>query len=53
MALPFIDFNAVGPAVGNRFPDIRLPNQHGTSIDLHVARAGRQALVAFIRSAGW
>lgn len=48
-----IDFTAVGPRVGERFPDISLPDQHGTTIDLHEHRAGRRALVVFHRSADW
>jgi peroxiredoxin len=42
-----------GPDVGQPFPDIRLPNQIGTVVDLHEARAGRAALVVFYRSARW
>lgn len=48
-----IDFTTIGPAVGVRFPEITLPNQHGELVDLHTARAGRRALVHFFRSAGW
>ena len=48
-----IDFTHIGPAVGERFPDVSLPDQHGTTIDLHQARAGRRAVVLFHRSAGW
>ena len=50
---PAMDFTNVGPAVGERFPDVRLPDQHGQSVDLHAARAGRRALVVFYRSAAW
>jgi hypothetical protein len=32
---------------------VSLPDQHGTTIDLHQARAGRRAVVLFHRSAGW
>jgi peroxiredoxin len=53
VALPSIDFARVGPVVGARFPDVRLPDQHGRTVDLHEARAGRKALVVFHRSAGW
>lgn len=52
-ASPQLDFSAIGPAVGARFPDVRLPNQQGTLVDLHAARAGRRALVVFHRSARW
>jgi peroxiredoxin len=51
--LPRIDFVRVGPAVGSRFPDVRLPDQTGTLVDLHAARRGRRALVVFHRSARW
>jgi hypothetical protein len=43
----------IGPAVGTRFPDVHLPNQSGTLIDLHADRAGRRALIVFHRSARW
>jgi peroxiredoxin len=48
-----IDFTHIGPAVGERFPDMSLPDQHGKTTDLHQTRAGRRALVLFHRSAGW
>lgn len=48
-----IDFAKIGPAVGDRFPAITLPGQHGQPVDLHQARAGRRALVVFYRSASW
>ena len=51
--LPSIDFSTVGPAIGEPFPDVRLPDQHGQIVDLHEARAGRRALVVFHRSASW
>ncbi len=50
---PSIDFTAIGPLVGERFPDLSLPDQHGRTVDLHAARAGRRALVVFYRSARW
>jgi len=43
----------IGPAVGKRFPDVRLPGPAGDLIDLHQARAGRPAVVVFYRSARW
>jgi peroxiredoxin len=52
-AMPELDFSTIGPAVGERFPDIRLPDQHGQIVDLHAARAGRRALVVVYRSAQW
>ena len=51
--LPVVDFSRIGPAVGARFPDVVLPDQHGRMIDLHAERAGRRALVVFHRSAAW
>ena len=42
-----------GPALGERLPDVALSNQHGALIDLHIDRAGRKAVVAFIRSVVW
>ena len=50
---PDTDFDRVGPAIGARFPDIQLPDQHGQVVDLQTARAGRRALVLFYRSASW
>ena len=51
--LPVLDFSRIGPAVGSRFPDIRLPDQTGRVADLHADRAGRRALVVVYRSASW
>ncbi len=48
-----LDFSAIGPAVGERFPDVTLPDQHGRAVDLHAARGSRPALVIFHRSAKW
>jgi hypothetical protein len=47
------DCDRMGPRVGERFPDIVLPDQHGRPVDLHKARAGRKGLVVFYRSASW
>jgi peroxiredoxin len=47
------DFDRMGPRVGERFPDVALPDQHGQPVDLHKTRAGRKGLVVFYRSAGW
>ena len=47
------DFDRMGPRVGERFPDVVLPDQHGQPFDLHKTRAGRKGLVVFYRSAGW
>lgn len=51
--LPFIDFERTGPRIGERFPDVILPDQHGRLVDLHRTRAGRPALIQFQRSAKW
>ena len=51
--LPDPDFSEVGPQVGERFPDISLPDQTGALVDLHERRAGRRAIVVFHRSADW
>ena len=51
--LPSLDFARIGPSVGAQFPDIRLPDQTGGIVDLHVVRANRPALVVFYRSASW
>ena len=47
------DFRTIGPSEGERLPEIRLPDQTGTVVDLHAARAGRRAVVVFHRSAEW
>lgn len=43
----------IGPALGERFPDVVLSDQYGTPTDLHAARDGRPALIVFFRSARW
>ena len=48
-----IDFDTIGPRIGDRFPDITLPDQSGAIVDLHAERNGRRALVVFHRSAEW
>jgi peroxiredoxin len=47
------DVDRKGPGIGERFPDITLPDQTGAPIRLQQARRGRQALVVFYRSARW
>jgi peroxiredoxin len=47
------DFTTIGPQVGERFPDVVLPDQHGNRVDLHAVRGDRRALVIFYRSARW
>jgi len=51
--LPVVDFSRVGPSTGLRFPDVRLPDQTGRLVDLHVLRGDRRALVVIYRSARW
>ena len=53
LTMPHVDFSRVGPQVGERFPDVELPDQSGKLVDLHAARAGRPALIVFYRSARW
>jgi hypothetical protein len=50
---PATDFSTIGPMVGERFPDVVLPDQHGAVVDLHAVRSDRRALVIFYRSARW
>jgi len=52
-AAPEIDFGSIGPRIGELFPSLQLPDQHGVRVDLHAARAGRRAMVVFVRSAVW
>jgi peroxiredoxin len=47
------DYTQAGPAVGERFADVRLPDQSGVTVDLHRARHGKKALIVFHRSAKW
>lgn len=47
------DYGDAGPRVGDPFPDVRLPDQHGALVDLHDARGKRRAIVVFYRSARW
>ena len=51
-AIP-IDVSSIGPQIGHRFPDVTLPDQFGSLIDLHEHRSDGKALVVFIRSASW
>jgi peroxiredoxin len=48
-----IDFSNIGPAVGEHFPDVTLPDQNGSMVHLHQGRGDRHAVVVFHRSAGW
>jgi len=51
--LPVLNFESIGPPVGSRFPDVRLPDQSGRLVDLHAERARRRALIVVYRSARW
>ena len=51
--LPVLDFSTIGPSLGSRFPDVRLPYQTGRVLDLHAERGNRRALVVLYRSARW
>ena len=48
-----VDFQNLGPAVGEAFPGVQLADYDGSAFDLHEDRAGRPALVVFYRSARW
>ena len=51
--MPATDDFPTGPAVGERFPDFTLRDQHNEAVRLETARAGRRALLVFQRSARW
>lgn len=51
--LPDLDFTRIGPAVGERFPDIRLADQSGEVVGLHDYRDGHRLLFVVYRSAEW
>ncbi len=51
--LPDLDWSVMGPRVGDPFPDIDLPDQRGTIVDLHATRDGHRAQGVFCRSGGW
>ncbi len=51
--MPATDDYPKGPAVGERFPDVTLRNQHNALVQLQTARAGRRALIVFQRSSRW
>lgn len=42
-----------GPRIGERFPDVRLPDQTGAVVDLHARRGSRPAVIVFHRSVVW
>ncbi|MDW3178905.1 MAG: hypothetical protein R8J94_16055 [Acidimicrobiia bacterium] len=53
LPIPEIDADALGPNVGERFPDIVLPDQFGNMVNLHEHRGSRKALFVVHRSADW
>ncbi len=48
-----IDVSALGPQVGERVPDFRLPDQNGQMRTLQSIMGPRGAVLVFIRSADW
>lgn len=48
-----IDVSALGPQVGERVPDFRLPDQHGQLQTLESVRGPNGSLILFHRSADW
>ncbi len=50
---PDSDEFPTGPDVGERLPDITLPDQSGANVNLEQARGNRRALVLFHRSVRW
>jgi len=53
LPIPEIDADGLGPPLGQRFPDVVLPDQSGNLVDLHQHRAGRRGLFIVHRSADW
>ena len=51
--MPVVDFERVGPPVGERLPDIVLRDQRGEMVDLHRRRGRRRAVLVVFRSAHW
>jgi hypothetical protein len=51
--LAVLDFSTIGPRIGERFPDLKLPDQTGRLLDLHAERRVRRALIVVYRSARW
>jgi hypothetical protein len=47
------EHRARGPAIGQRFSEVRLRDQTGAVVDLDESRAGRATLIVFYRSARW
>ena len=53
IAWPKVEFDQIGPRIGERFPDVVLSDQHRRTVDLQRARGKRRAMVLFYRSASW
>lgn len=51
--MPESDDFPTGPAIGERFPDFTLHDQHNQHVSIEAGRAGRRALIVFQRSARW
>jgi peroxiredoxin len=47
------DLARKAPRIGERFPDITLPDQTGAPVGFRQTLRGRRALVVFCRSARW
>jgi hypothetical protein len=50
---PRVDVSKLGPQVGERVPDFRLPDQTGRVRSLQSIMGPRGAMVVFLRSADW
>jgi hypothetical protein len=48
-----IDVSKLGPQVGERVPDFRLPDQNGKTRDLQSIMGPKGAMLVFLRSADW
>jgi hypothetical protein len=48
-----IDVARLGPQVGSRVPDFKLPDQNGAVRTLQSVMGRRGAMLVFIRSADW
>lgn len=53
MRYPQSDDFPTGPELGERLPDITLPDQHGNPVTIEEARGEGRALVMFHRSVRW
>jgi len=48
-----VDVSTLGPQVGERVPDFKLPDQTGRVRDLQSIMGPRGAMIVFYRSADW